>query len=517
MEESHFNSNPYFWPSIPTVSGQIENTMFINKMKDQLLPEKGCGLAPPHYPTLLTVPASVSLSSGISMDTESKSEQLTPHSQASVTQNITVVPVPSTGLMTAGVSCSQRWRREGSQSRGPGLVITSPSGSLVTTASAAQTFPISAPMIVSALPPGSQALQVVPDLSKKVASTLTEEGGGGGGGGGTVAPPKPPRGRQKKRMLESGLPEMNDPYVLGPGDDDDHQKDGKTYRSEGNCGTGNGQSLGLMDSVPGSTTNLLCDPGCRMCSLTFYSKSEMQIHSKSHTETKPHKVAALAPRPSPTAPTWPSTSGSTQGPSPIVVTSVRNPSASSHIWQQHTRADPAFTICFSSEPWCAFNFRSMGNRRYWPMFKLLFGNRVTVDSLQDAHGDHQAPQVPALLQDLRQHLLPGSAPPYPLRGQALQLLLLPEGLPPALPPPAAHTVRERGGLLIPPRWHALPTPAPETHNHPHAGGRGRDLAGGETWLEEAITGNREKRSGCQESLSGAHSVLKRHSDCVILS
>ncbi|MXQ98586.1 hypothetical protein E5288_WYG002211 [Bos mutus] len=259
MEESHFNSNPYFWPSIPTVSGQIENTMFINKMKDQLLPEKGCGLAPPHYPTLLTVPASVSLPSGISMDTESKSDQLTPHSQASVTQNITVVPVPSTGLMTAGVSCSQRWRREGSQSRGPGLVITSPSGSLVTTATSAQTFPISAPMIVSALPPGSQALQVVPDLSKKVASTLTEEGGGGGGGGGgTVVAAKPPRGRKKKRMLESGLPEMNDPYVLSPEDDDDHQKDGKTYR-------------------------------CRMCSLTFYSKSEMQIHSKSHTETKPHK------------------------------------------------------------------------------------------------------------------------------------------------------------------------------------------------------------------------------------
>lgn len=86
----------------PSVFLQIENTMFINKMKDQLLPEKGCGLAPPHYPTLLTVPASVSLPSGISMDTESKSDQLTPHSQASVTQNITVVPVPSTGLMTAG-------------------------------------------------------------------------------------------------------------------------------------------------------------------------------------------------------------------------------------------------------------------------------------------------------------------------------------------------------------------------------------------------------------------------------
>uniref|UniRef100_A0A8C5TY27 Zinc finger protein 384 n=1 Tax=Malurus cyaneus samueli TaxID=2593467 RepID=A0A8C5TY27_9PASS len=212
--------------------------MFINKMKEQLLPtEKGCSLAPPHYPALLTVPTSVALPTGISMDSDTKPEQLTPHSQAPVTQNITVVPVQSAGLMTAG----------------PGLVITSPSGSLVTTAASAQTFPISAPMIVSALPPGSQAaLQVVPDLSKKGTATLSEGGGGGG-----VAP-KPPRGRKKKRLQESGLPEMSDPFVLTNEDDEDQHKDGKTYR-------------------------------CRMCSLTFYSKSEMQIHSKSHTETKPHK------------------------------------------------------------------------------------------------------------------------------------------------------------------------------------------------------------------------------------
>lgn len=63
-------------------------------------------------------------------------------------------------------------------------MITSPSGSLVTTASSAQTFPISAPMIVSALPPGSQAaLQVVPDLTKKGTTTLSEGGGGGRGWG----------------------------------------------------------------------------------------------------------------------------------------------------------------------------------------------------------------------------------------------------------------------------------------------------------------------------------------------
>ncbi|KFO94334.1 Zinc finger protein 384, partial [Buceros rhinoceros silvestris] len=256
MEESHFNSSPYFWPAVPTVSGQIENTMFINKMKEQLLPtEKGCSLAPPHYPALLTVPTSVALPTGISMDSDTKPEQLTPHSQAPVTQNITVVPVQSAGLMTAGRGL-QRLQQHLRETLSPGLVITSPSGSLVTTAASAQTFPISAPMIVSALPPGSQAaLQVVPDLSKKGTTTLSEGGGGGGGGG--VAP-KPPRGRKKKRLQESGLPEMSDPFVLSNEDDEDQHKDGKTYR-------------------------------CRMCSLTFYSKSEMQIHSKSHTETKPHK------------------------------------------------------------------------------------------------------------------------------------------------------------------------------------------------------------------------------------
>lgn len=72
-------------------------------MKEQLLPsEKSCGLAPPHYPTLLTVPTSVALPTNISMDSDTKPEHLTPTSQTSVTQNITVVPVQSAGLMTTG-------------------------------------------------------------------------------------------------------------------------------------------------------------------------------------------------------------------------------------------------------------------------------------------------------------------------------------------------------------------------------------------------------------------------------
>lgn len=94
--------------------------MFINKMKEQLLPtEKGCSLAPPHYPALLTVPTSVALPAGIAMDSDTKPEQLTPHSQAPVTQNITVVPVQSAGLMTAGRGlrgCLQAGYRGGGES-----------------------------------------------------------------------------------------------------------------------------------------------------------------------------------------------------------------------------------------------------------------------------------------------------------------------------------------------------------------------------------------------------------------
>ena len=66
------------------------------------------------------------------------------------------------------------------------------------------------------------------------------------------------------------------------------------------------------------------------------------------------------------------------------------------------------------------------------------------DPLQVPYGD-KATQVSSLLQELRQQLLPGPAHSHPLRGQALHVQLLPEGLPPALPPAAAHTVRARGG------------------------------------------------------------------------
>ena len=136
--------------------------LFINKMKDQLLPEKSCGLSLPPHPTLLTVPALVSLLLGISMDTES---QVRPADDTeSKTDQRSVHYTEHYSGPCAINRSDDRWsllfsemekRRE--SIKHPGLVIMSLSGALVTTASSAQTFPILALMTVLALPPAHKA------------------------------------------------------------------------------------------------------------------------------------------------------------------------------------------------------------------------------------------------------------------------------------------------------------------------------------------------------------------------
>uniref|UniRef100_A0A3Q0T8J8 Zinc finger protein 384 a n=1 Tax=Amphilophus citrinellus TaxID=61819 RepID=A0A3Q0T8J8_AMPCI len=197
MDDSHFNSS-YFWSPVPT----IENAMFLNKAKEQLGPEKASApsfphssassTSSPHYPTaVLAIPGS------------------------HTSQNVTVVPVPSTGIMTAA-----------------GLVITTPQGTLVPTAST-QSFvagpPTATTMIVSkediAVPPAV----VMPTPSK--------------------------RGRKSKQMMGrvTGVG-----GVLPPGSD----------------------ALILAHLAAGGQHHT-ADP--------YDLKSDMQIHAKSHTEAKPHK------------------------------------------------------------------------------------------------------------------------------------------------------------------------------------------------------------------------------------
>ncbi|XP_050992449.1 zinc finger protein 384a isoform X6 [Labeo rohita] len=282
MEDSHFNSS-YFWSPVPTVQGQIENAMFLNKMKEQLGPDKGAGFphsSAAHYPTaVLTVPGSVAMDTG-AVGRVPKQEggggasgtagaQITgvgahlhpPHTS----QNITVVPVPSTGIMTAA-----------------GLVITTPQGALVTPSASSQSFvsgPPTTTMIVSALHPSNTEAVRPPSLYlhshyKKEDGSIPPA---------VVMPLPSKRGRKKKSMMPRAGPvsahalatgsdalilahlaaggqhNTSDPYDLSNDEDDHTGKDGnKSYR-------------------------------CRMCAVTFFNKSDMQIHAKSHTEAKPHK------------------------------------------------------------------------------------------------------------------------------------------------------------------------------------------------------------------------------------
>ncbi|XP_042561338.1 zinc finger protein 384a isoform X5 [Clupea harengus] len=274
MEDSHFNSS-YFWSPVPTVQGQIENAMFLNKMKEQLGPDKA-GTFPhsssSHYPAaVLTVPGSVSMDAG-AVGRGPKQEGGGGSQMAAVgahlhpphtSQNITVVPMPSTGIMTAA-----------------GLVITTPQGTLVSPSASSQSFvsgPPATTMIVSTLHPSNA--ETGRPSSLYFHSQYKKENGSIPPA--VVMPTPSKRGRKKKSMLSregpvhtlptgsdalilahlaaGGQHHGADPYDLSNDEDDHANKDGnKSYR-------------------------------CRMCAVTFFNKSDMQIHAKSHTEAKPHK------------------------------------------------------------------------------------------------------------------------------------------------------------------------------------------------------------------------------------
>lgn len=80
-------------------SWQIENAMFLNKVKEQQEKSASFSASPAsHYQTtLLTIPTPGAKTDG-GGQAGSAAHLHPPHS----TQNITVLPVPSTGIMTAG-------------------------------------------------------------------------------------------------------------------------------------------------------------------------------------------------------------------------------------------------------------------------------------------------------------------------------------------------------------------------------------------------------------------------------
>ncbi|XP_078477922.1 LOW QUALITY PROTEIN: uncharacterized protein LOC144738796 [Lampetra planeri] len=268
MDDSHFNSS-YFWSPVPTVQGQIENAMFLSKSKEQLGPEKASApsfphssassTSSPHYPTaVLAIPGSVDAGSGLRVVPKQEGSSGAGGGSGSLggvggghlhqshtSQNVTVVPVPSTGIMTAA-----------------GLVITTPQGTLVPTAST-QSFvagPHSATtMIVSAVHPANAEKKG--DIAVPPAAVMSTPG---------------KRGRKSKQVMGRILPPGSDALILA------HLTAGGAHHSADPYDLSNDEDDHTSKEGPKSYR-------CRMCAVTFFSKSDMQIHAKSHTEAKPHK------------------------------------------------------------------------------------------------------------------------------------------------------------------------------------------------------------------------------------
>ncbi|XP_062395472.1 zinc finger protein 384b isoform X2 [Sardina pilchardus] len=292
MEESHFNSS-YFWSHVPTVQGQIENAMFLNKMKEQLGPDKNSPFSHsgPHYPAaVLTVPGSVAMdvAGGRVPKQEGggggSSHLHPPHTS----QNITVVPVPSSGIMTAA-----------------GFVITTPQGTLVSPASCSQSFVSGHPtttMIVSALhPPNSekkdvnQAPIVIPTPGKRGRKKKSEMSRVGPTATGHVLP----TGSEAlilAHLAAGGQHHPSDPYDLSNEDEEHAVKNGtKTYRNHTeskphkcpHCTKSFANTSYLAQHIRIHTG--VKPYACSYCQKTFRQLSHLQQHNRIHTGDRPYK------------------------------------------------------------------------------------------------------------------------------------------------------------------------------------------------------------------------------------
>ncbi|XP_056398404.1 zinc finger protein 362 isoform X3 [Hyla sarda] len=249
MAEPRFN-NPYFWPPPPAMPSQdtshhhpvylqLDNLVLINKIKEQLMAEK---IRTPHLPPTsvpsqqpLLIPPSPAETSQSVMSLQKLQQVPGLHPQAVPQPDVALHARPATSSVTGLGLSSSRSNISTSESS------TGTSGTISTPTSNSQTRLIAtSPTLISGI-----------TSSPMLDSIKTIQGHS------LLGPTKPERGRKKiKAENPAGPPVLVVPYpILASGD---IGKEGKTYR-------------------------------CKVCPLTFFTKSEMQIHSKSHTEAKPHK------------------------------------------------------------------------------------------------------------------------------------------------------------------------------------------------------------------------------------
>ncbi|NP_001071201.1 zinc finger protein 362a isoform X1 [Danio rerio] len=284
MAEPRFN-NPYFWPPPPSIPGQLDNLVLINKIKEQLMAEK---IRPPHLqPTSvpsqqpLLVPSAGTEGGQHNISTPKLQQMPGLHAHGTSQPDIALHARPASSSVTGRILGDVNLNLDDKTAiKARGLwedwhlrqIIDQPSRanhlSGLSLASSRNANHNTSESVTPSTPTsptiGGQSRQGIP-----TANLLSGLTGGPGmealkNSGALMGPPMKSigRGRKKIKAENTSGPLLVVPYpILASGAEQSAvitAKEGKTYR-------------------------------CKVCPLTFFSKSDMQIHSKSHTEAKPHK------------------------------------------------------------------------------------------------------------------------------------------------------------------------------------------------------------------------------------
>ncbi|XP_033940084.1 zinc finger protein 362a isoform X3 [Pseudochaenichthys georgianus] len=258
MAEPRFN-NPYFWHPPPNMPGQLDNLVLINKIKEQLMAEK---IRPQHLPAASAPSQQPLLPPFIQADGSHHGRilgdvNLNLDDKAAIKArglwedwHLRQLIDPSRTNHVSGMSLSLLLNQSG-------VALASRTGNLNTSEIITPTTPtLSSHSRLGGAP--------MPHLITGLACSHGIESGKNNGGlvGLLGPPPKEERGR-KRIKAENGSSLLVVPYPI--------------------LASGNDQSCVSITTKPGKTYR------CKMCPLTFFSKSDMQIHSKTHTEAKAHK------------------------------------------------------------------------------------------------------------------------------------------------------------------------------------------------------------------------------------
>ncbi|XP_046896095.1 zinc finger protein 362b isoform X2 [Hypomesus transpacificus] len=265
MAEPRFN-NPYFWPPPPSMPAQI---------KEQLMAEK---IRPLHLPPTSTPSQQSLLGTSVPSDSGQHSMPMPKqvpghHQQGSAQPDIALHARPASSSVSdvnmddkSAVKAKGLWEdwhmrqiveQPSRINHRAGLNQSSRADGHSTSEALTPTTPTSNSQNRLG---GAPSINIISGLASGPGMEHMKAGGLAGLLG---PPPKAPRGRKKIKAENNSGPLLVVPYpILASGADQGcitvAPKEGKTYR-------------------------------CKVCPLTFFTKSEMQIHSKSHTEAKPHK------------------------------------------------------------------------------------------------------------------------------------------------------------------------------------------------------------------------------------